>query len=210
MRIKIFCFICGLIIFLNISLFVEGNPDPPGSDVPDVNVTAEDYSPSYAEGSLEVEWNSRAQSGVDPDPSDSSTYNADYGEKFLVIRMRIKNTGNNNIQLSPDLFKFTSGGAEYKHVTFLGGFNPFSVKTLNPDRSYSGWVIFEVPYDMTYGRLFVYHDTSFQKNVEVSFLHNSRMTINMADGPSAIPGFEFISLVFAACSIVALVRKRHG
>jgi len=42
---------------------------------------------------LEIDWNARAQTSVDPDPSDFQTYDSNDGQKYLVIRVAVTNTG---------------------------------------------------------------------------------------------------------------------
>jgi len=158
-----------------------GTEAMPGDDVPDVSMTAESVSPADASTSLQVTWNARAQSAVDPDPDDLSIYNSNEGQKYLVVRMRITNAGSESLDLSPSLFRVESEDVEYEYQPLFGSGNSLSGVTLNPGSSYSGWTAFSVPEDTTEARLFVYQDAYFQKNVSVSFSHDPEMAINMSD-----------------------------
>lgn len=153
----------------------------PGSDVSNVSVSAVNSNPSDASTKLEVTWNSRAQSAVDPDTSDMSIYNSENGQKFLVVRMTIENTGDNQLELDPRLFRFESEGVEYDYQPLFGSGNSFSGVTLNPDASYSAWIVYSIPEDTSEGRLIVNQEVYFQKNVTVTFSHKPRMAINMSD-----------------------------
>jgi hypothetical protein len=158
-----------------------GGAAVPGADVSNVSVTAEDASAPESSTALEVEWNSRAQSAVDPDPDDMSTYNANEGQKYVVVRMRIANAGNEEIELTPRLFRIRSAGVEYDQAGLFGSGNTFSGVTVSPGASYSAWTVYSVPEDTSEAQLVVYRDAYFDKNVSVSFDRNRRMPINMSD-----------------------------
>lgn len=173
--------VAGVVIFVMVALSGAGGGSAPGADVSDVSVTAVDASPADASRALSVEWNARAQSSVDPDPDDMSVYNANEGQKFVVIRMRITNEGSNSIELTPRLFRLRSAGVEYEYQALFGSGNSLSGVTLNPGGSYSAWTAFSVPEDLTDTELIVHQDALFGENVSVTFTHNRDMPIGMSD-----------------------------
>jgi hypothetical protein len=153
----------------------------PGSDVSDVSVTAIDSAESGASSELEIEWNARAQSAVDPDPDDLSIYNSNEGQKYVVVRMNIQNDGSEPVELTPGAFSLRSDGVEYDYQGLFGSGNSISQVTLNPEGEYSGWVAFSVPQDMTNAELITNQDAYFDQTVSTRFESNSDMEINMSD-----------------------------
>jgi hypothetical protein len=153
----------------------------PGADVSNVSVRAEDTTPPNASTTLSVEWNSRAQSAVDPDPDDFSTYRSDEGQKFVVIRVRVTNDGGGSVELTPRMFRLQSSGVEYEYQALFGSGNSLSGVTVNPGGTHSAWAAFSVPEDMTEARLIVYQDAFYRQNVSVSFTHNEQMPVEMDD-----------------------------
>lgn len=171
--------IAGVVVLVLVAL--SGGGAAPGADVSNVTVSAGDTSPQDPSTSLQVEWNSRAQSAVDPDPDDVSIYNPNDGEKFVVVRMRVTNTGDESLELTPRLFRLASGGVEYEYQALFGSGNSLSGVTVNPGGSHSAWTAFSVPEEMTEAQLIVNQEAYFQQNVSVSFNHNQGMPINMSD-----------------------------
>ena len=158
-----------------------GGDSTPGSDVADVSVTAVDSSVSDTSSQLDIEWNSRAQSAVDPDPDDISSYESNDGQKYIVVRMNIQNTGSQSVDLTPQAFILRSDGVEYDYQGMFGSGNSLTDVTLNPDGEYSGWVAFSVPEDMTEAELITNQDAYFQQTVSTNFNRNSGTAINMSD-----------------------------
>lgn len=152
----------------------------PGAGVSDVAVTTADAAPNESKTALNVTWNARAQPAVDPDPGDMSTYNANDGEKYLVVRMAIENTGDSELDLRQSLFRFANDGVIYDHQALFGAGNSLSDVTLAPDGSYSGWVAFSIPADTTSGELQVDQDAVYPGSVAVTFEKDSSMPINMS------------------------------
>jgi hypothetical protein len=153
----------------------------PGSDVSDISVTAVDSAESEAASELEVEWNSRAQSAVDPDPEDFTEYNSNEGQKYVVVRMNIRNPGSEPVELTQRAFSLRSDGVEYDYQGLFGSGNSISQVTLNPGGEYSGWVAFSVPQGMTNAELITNQDAYFDQTVSTRFEYNSDMEINVDD-----------------------------
>ena len=151
----------------------------PGAEVSDVSVTAEDANPAEASTTLSVEWNSRAQSAVDPNPDDLTSYTPNEGQKFVVVRVRIANEGGEPVELTPRMFRLQSSGVEYEYQALFGSGNSLSGVTINSGGSHSAWTAFPVPENLTEARLIVHQDAFFDQNISVSFTHNEQMPIEM-------------------------------
>lgn len=152
----------------------------PGSGVTDVSVTAQSMSPADAATQLSVTWNSRAQSAVDSDSSDLTNHQPNDGEKFVVVRMQVTNTGTSDLELTPRLFQLRADGVVYEYQVLFGSGHGLAGVTLTPGAGYSGWTVFSVPNGTTEGSLIVNQDAYFRKNVTVQFTHNASMPINMS------------------------------
>jgi hypothetical protein len=176
----------GVIAFVVILVIVAlsgggGAGGAPGADVSNVSVTTKNANPADSSTTLSVEWNSRAQSAVDPDPDDLSTYSSNDGQKFVVIRVRVTNEGGESAELTPRMFRLQSSGVEYEYQALFGSGNSLSDVTVNPGGTHSAWAAFSVPEDLTEARLIIYQGAFFRQNVSVSFTHNEQMPIEMDD-----------------------------
>lgn len=169
------------LVILVLVAFSGSGGGVPGADVSNMSVMAQDASPVNPSTSLEVVWNARAQSAVDPDPNDMSIYNSNEGEKYLVVRMEVTNSGDEPIELDPRLFELESEGVVYEYQSLFGSGNSFSGVSLNPGGSYSAWTAFSVPENTANGQIVINQEAYFQKNISVSFSHNESMSINMSD-----------------------------
>lgn len=158
-----------------------GGTQPAGADVSNVSVSSVDPSPGSSLTTLDVEWNSRAQSAVNPDTEDFSTYNSNEGEKFVVVRLQIENTGDESVDLTPRLFRLRSSGVEYEYQGLFGSGNGISGVTLNPGGEYSGWVAFSVPEDLTEAELIVHQDAIIGNGITVRFNQDQSMPIEVSD-----------------------------
>jgi len=153
----------------------------PGADVSNVSVTAEDASPQEPATSLAVEWNSRAQSAVNPNPDDLSTYNSNEGQKYVVVRVTVNHDGGEPLELTPRMFRLRSGGVEYDYQALFGSGNSLTDVTLNQGGTHSAWVVFSVPEDLTEAELIVNQEAFFDKETAVTFEHNTEKQINVSD-----------------------------
>jgi len=153
---------------------------PPGADVANVSVTATDAD-VQSERVLDVTWTSRAQSGVDPNPDDYSSYSADEGEKFVVFRMAIKNTGSEPVDLTPRLFKLDVDSVVYDHQSLFGSSGGLGQVELEPGGEFTGWIAFTVDAGTTEAELVVNQDAYYNTRVRVTFDHNPGMEIGVED-----------------------------
>jgi hypothetical protein len=152
----------------------------PGSKVPDVSMSATDANPDQSTIHLDVTWNARAQRAVDPNPDDISKFPANDGQKFLVVRMRIRNTGSSDVELDPRLFRLQSNGVKYDYQGLFGSGNGLVGVTLTPDAEYTAWTSFTIPNESTSATLIVDQEAYFQKNASVEFTHDPQLPINMS------------------------------
>jgi len=153
--------------------------EPPGADVSNVTMSASNADPADPTYKIQSTWSARAQSAVDPDPGSLTQYSADDGEKYLVVRMQIENTGDESIELTPRLWQLETDGVVYDYQGLLGSGSMDA--TLRPDATYSGWVIFAIPEDTSEATLLVNQEAYYRENVTVSFENDRSMAINMSD-----------------------------
>jgi len=151
----------------------------PGSEVSNVTIEAIDAEPRDATQSLNVTWNARAQSAVDPDTSDVSNYQAEDGNKFVVVRVQLTNAGENEIDLTPRLFGMTADGVGYDYQALFGSGQGGLDVSLQQNASYDGWVVFEVPEDTSNAELTVNQD-AYAENTTVRFTQNENLPVNVS------------------------------
>jgi len=158
----------------------DSGPTGPGSDVSNVSMAAEDTVSASATQRLDVAWNARAQSAVDPDAGGITTYSAEDGEKYIVVRMQLTNTGSTSIEMTPSLFRVLANGVEYEYQALFGSSQGgLSGVTLREDATYDGWVAFSVPESTTEAELIVNQDAYYQTNTAVEFEQDSSMPVNV-------------------------------
>jgi hypothetical protein len=147
----------------------------PGDLVSQVDITARNESTSPTK-SLGIRWNSRAQRSVDADPDDAIEGDERTGYKYLVVRAEVTNTGNESIELTPQMFALTADNVTYESGNYFGPNYSFSDIELQPGGSRTGWVAFEIPVGVSDGALTVDH---YSGNVSTSFTHDESFPINM-------------------------------
>lgn len=157
-----------------------GETSGPGSQVSNVSASAVDADPSDPTQSLQVRYNTRAQRAVDPNQDDMTNYQSESGQKYLVVRMEIRNTGDENIDLTPRLFRFQNDGVEYEYQGLFGASQGgLQQVSLQPDATYSGWVVFSIPEETRQGEVIVYQDAYIQSQTAVSFERDSSLPIDL-------------------------------
>lgn len=169
-----------LFVVAIIGLIGSAPASAPGDDVSNVSVSANDAS-GTASNSLAITWNTRAQSGVDPDTSDLSSYSAEDGQKFVVLRMQLENTGSEDIELTPRFFKLESDGVVYDYQGLFGSSNGVSGVTLQPGATYDGWIAFQIPEDKRQATLIVDQSAYFNEEVNVEFIQDEELPIGVSD-----------------------------
>lgn len=174
--------VVGVLWFLGVVGLVAGAivapPDAVGDDVPDVAVTTENATPGDPAGVLEVDWNARAQSGIDEESGDANRRTAPDGSKYLVVRVRPANRGEAAVDLRPDRYALRVDGTVYRPQQVLSD-DGLTGEVLSPADYTSGWLVFAVPEDATTATLFV-ADTGGDP-LAVRFRHNEDLGILLSD-----------------------------
>lgn len=158
-----------------------GGSGTPGEDVTNVTVTAADETVADPDKSMAIVWNARAQSAVNPDPDSFTKYSADEGQKFLVVRMQVENTGDEPVEPSPRAFKLDVDGVHYDRQALFGSGHTLGGATVTPGATHEGWIVFAIPEDATEGELVVDQEAYHREDVSVAFEHDPDMAINMSD-----------------------------
>ncbi|MBX0325775.1 DUF4352 domain-containing protein [Halomicroarcula sp. F13] len=183
--------VVGLVVLLTVAsmgMFVaaaldgsgQSGPTGAGSDVSNVSVTAQDADPPATQ-SLNVVWNARAQSAVDPTPDDSLSYDAEEGQKYLVVRMQLTNNASSSIDLTPTLFRALSDGVEYEYQALFGSTSgDLRGVTLREGATFDGWVAFSIPEDTTSVELIVHQDAYYNERTAVQFEKDASMPVNVS------------------------------
>lgn len=109
---------------------------------PTVSVTAADAAPEDSRHRLQVAWNARTQDSITPPDRDVRTH-AEDGRMWLVVRMAVRNTGDEAWEARATPFVARTPDAEYEIVGFrsqyLGG------TTIDPGQTVSRWIAFHLP-----------------------------------------------------------------
>ncbi|WP_423744198.1 restriction endonuclease (plasmid) [Haladaptatus sp. SPP-AMP-3] len=122
------------------------------------NVTANSTAPSNATGALDVRWNAKRVSKLNPESGDDGVYKPGDGKKFLLVSMNVTNTGSDSLGLRPQAFALRSNGTLHGHQPLKNttGFQP---SVLDGGESTSVWLVFSIDADapnatiVTTGRL---------------------------------------------------------
>lgn len=109
----------------------------------DVHLSSQDVRSSDPDYSLDVAWNARAQRTIDP--PDETRGGAEDGHVWIVVTMRVTNTGDDPRELTAIQYVL-NGEEQYEFVHtrsqgYLGG------QTVSPGEIAYGWVLFHVPDD---------------------------------------------------------------
>lgn len=125
---------------------------------------------------LAISYNDHAQKSVDPSSDDYSAYYADDGSKMLVVQMEITNAGETEVEVSPRSFLIVINGVEYSYQPLQGSGAQLSSVTLQPGATVQGWVVFQVPQDVTWASIEL-NEGSYMSAPGADFSHDSNMTV---------------------------------
>jgi hypothetical protein len=139
------------------------------------NVTANSTAPSNATGALDVRWNTKRVSKLNP-KSGNGVYKPDNGEEFLLISMNVTNSGSGPLGLRPQEFALRSNGTlrGYQPLNNTNGFQP---GVLNSGESVSVWLVFSIDDDArnatigTTGRL-------RRDHIRTKFTHDETLAVD--------------------------------
>ncbi|SEW10279.1 DUF4352 domain-containing protein [Natrinema salifodinae] len=150
----------------------ETDPDP--DTVADVALESEDLRAEDADVSLEIAYSARIDRELSP--GDQATL-ADDGEKWLIVRMDVTNTGDVKRDLEVAQYVVTAAGETYEVVHFdehfLRGMAPGAGETV------TGWVAFSIPEDMTEATLTAAQD--LQDRLDVTFTRDTSLSAAFPD-----------------------------
>ncbi len=121
------------------------------------NVSATSTAPSNATNALEVRWNTKRVSKLNPKTGDPGVYKPKGGKRFLLVSMNVSNNGKNSVGLQQQDFAVRSNGS-------LLGYQPLTNTTghsavLQAGHSTTVWYAFSIDKDaknatiVTSGRL---------------------------------------------------------
>ncbi|UPW01134.1 restriction endonuclease [Halorussus gelatinilyticus] len=140
-------------------------------------VSAESVSPANSTTTLSVAWNARVTDTIDPDESDGKAYPAPRGKQFVLVKMRINNTGDAKTPLKKSAFKLRTANRTYGHQPLAEheGFIDFPI---SPNQRYVGWLAFAVP-EGSSGTL-IYDQNATGTPVTVEFTRDSSIDVNVS------------------------------
>ncbi|NHN59888.1 MULTISPECIES: restriction endonuclease [Halorussus] len=138
-------------------------------------VSAENVSPPNSTSTLRVSWNAKAVDEIDPNRTDERAYYPPAGEQFVLVAMRVNNTGEGTVPVKQAGFELRVDGETYSHQPLRDhdGFMDFS---MSPGTYYAGWTVFSVP-EGAAGTLTYDHNVS-DTPVAVEFVHDSDIAVN--------------------------------
>jgi len=145
-------------------------PPPSPVSVATINTTAD--TPDV---SLSVRYNATTQWQL---PTDPPTL-ADSGQKWLVVRMDITNTGSEQRAVTGYQYIAEAGADRYEPVAStedwaLAQADGQSTATIGPGETVTRWLVFQVPTDTTDATLQVRENT--QQTFAVRFAHDPSLT----------------------------------
>ncbi len=106
------------------------------------NVSANSTATPNATNALEVRWNTKRVSKLNPNTGDDGVYKPRDGQQFLLVSMNVTNDGDDAVGLQPQDFALRSNGS-------LLGYQPLKNTTghssvLEPDHSTTVWYVFSI------------------------------------------------------------------
>jgi len=148
--------------------------------VTDMEFAAEGTNTTNSTTSLAVTWNAGTKDAIDPDEDDSREYRAEDGNKFVLAKLEIENTGSGPIDLTPRLFRVLVDGVEYDHRGLIGSSQGgLSSVTVRPGATYDGWLAFSVPDSSTSATFIVNQDTYTEDGPSVTWTRDSSIVIDI-------------------------------
>ncbi|MFH5800013.1 restriction endonuclease [Haladaptatus sp. CMAA 1911] len=138
------------------------------------NVTANSTAPSDATGALDVGWNTKRVSKVNPERG-NGVYKPDDGEEFLLVSMNVTNSGSDSLGLRPQDFALRSNGTlrGYQPLNDTQGFQP---SVLDSDESVSVWFVFSIDDDATNATI-VTTGRLRRDHVRTKFTHDETLAV---------------------------------
>jgi hypothetical protein len=139
----------------------------------DVSLSAEDSNPAVPDVSLNVSYNNTVDTEIPTEP----TTVAEDGQKWLLVRMDVTNTGTDARDLNAYQYRVVTDADQYEQVITKESWE-LRGKEATPDETVSGWVVFHIPESVTDATLTV---GGGQRNYAVAFTHDTSLD---ADPPT--------------------------
>jgi len=140
----------------------------------DVSLSAEDSNPANPDVSLDVSYNSTVDTEIPTEP----TTVAEDGQKWLLVRMDVTNTGPDARELNAYQYRVAADADQYEQVITKESWE-LRGKEVALDETVSGWVVFHIPESVTDATLTA--DSGDQRNYAVAFTHDTSLD---ADPPT--------------------------
>ena len=146
-----------------------------GDDAP---ITAEAATPDEPDTTLTVTWNATVTETIDPNESDDRAYYPPSGERFVVVRLAINNTGDQQVPLQQGAFELRTEDRIHGHQPLADheGFLDFPI---GPGQRYVAWTVFTVP-EGTTGTL-IYDQSATNATVAVEFERSSTLPAEVTE-----------------------------
>ncbi|ELZ05380.1 DUF4352 domain-containing protein [Natrialba aegyptia] len=161
----------------NSTATTDPDPDPDsdpgagsGGDVPGVTLDSEDLEAEDADVSLEIAYNARVSTELGP--GEHSTI-AEDGNKWVIVRMDVTNTGDAERELLAHQYILESGGETYEIVAFDEHY--LRGKTAGSGETVTGWVAFHVPVETETATLTANQD-AIAEQIDVEFTRNTSLS----------------------------------
>ncbi len=138
------------------------------------NVTANSTAPSNATGALDVRWNTKRVSKVNPEGG-NGVYKPNDGTEFLLVSMNVTNSGNDSLGLRPQAFALRSNGTlrGYQPLNDTEGFQP---SVLDSGESVSVWFVFSIDDDATNATI-VTTGRLRRDHIRTKFIHDEALAV---------------------------------
>jgi hypothetical protein len=149
---------------------------PTQTPAPNFELSAEDATPENAYTTFQTEYVGRTQQTVAPNDG-SQYYEARSGRKFLVVRLRITNVGE-EADLTPAFYDVAVNGAVYSYQPLQGYPNDLGGVTLRADGTFEGWTLYSIPAEATAATLVANQDAYYQPQA-VRFSPSADLSVNI-------------------------------
>lgn len=141
-------------------------------------------SPGNATAPLQVRWNAKTTTEIDPSSKKNVVYPSRSGQQFVVVRMNVTNEANDTVLLRQKGFQFRANGTIHGYQP-LGDEGGFGTVQLAPGQSTTVWTAFSVGEGTTGGALVVndaVHGNVTREradDVAVNFTHDPKLSADI-------------------------------
>lgn len=144
-------------------------------EVKSFSLTAENVDADSPDASLKIVYAATVTQEL---PTDPPTL-ADDGMKWLLVRMRVKNTGTDEYDINGGPFIVYVDGEVYE-IVFTKQEWGLPSRTVQSGASTTGWMVFKIPVGVTEAKLTVRDDIS--RKFSITFMSDSSLDTALPDG----------------------------